>query len=78
MGDLAVEVPAALAESGEPILVIAAGHDQFCPAEQVAPLFDKVRGFQVVTLPTADHFLAGHLLDIGKRVAQFLRSPDVR
>ncbi len=58
----------AAADDPRPSHLIIAGHDQFSPPDATAPLTDGWVATAMEVLPTADHFLAGHLTDVAARV----------
>jgi alpha/beta superfamily hydrolase len=56
------------ADDHRPTHVVLAGHDQFGPAADVMPVVEQWRNTTVRVLPSADHFLAGHLAAVAADV----------
>ncbi len=61
------------ATDARPKLVVAARHDQFCPATAAAVRTSSWTNCEFAELPTADHFLAGSIAATGELVAGFVR-----
>lgn len=54
------------ANDHRPKLVLVAGHDQFSPPSATTPAVDTWTNTTTVVLPSADHFLAGHLAEVAQ------------
>mgnify|MGYP002381901606 CR=1 FL=1 len=70
--------PPPAARDPRPKLVIAAGHDQFTRLDATRSLTSRWVNTRLVTLPMADHFLAGHTGTVADAALEFVSGPAAR
>lgn len=59
----------AAADDPRPVHLLVSGHDQFSPPDATAALTEGWAATTTTVLPSADHFLAGHLDAVARFVA---------